>query len=148
MKKKGSSPAGAVAPRTSPYLSSAQTRALVVDSSKLYAPRLQAADMVTIREAASIAGVGLVKMQTWIAQGRAIAIKDGVRRYRLPRWQFASDIWEVLPAIAKGLGTQGGWALLSFLESPHGGLGGKSPRQAIEQGDAARVVELSQAGED
>jgi len=45
-----------------------------------------------------------------------------------------------LPRLSTALGTKEGWALLAFLESPHGALDGLSPRQAIEQGQAERVL--------
>jgi hypothetical protein len=41
------------------------------------------------------------------------------------------------------LGTTDGWALLAFLETPHGALDGTTPRAAIEQGHAERVLELA-----
>ena len=53
-------------------------------------------------------------------------------------------MWDHLPRIAAALGTTEGWALLSFLESPHGALGGLAPRQAIEQGQADRVMAIAE----
>ncbi|MBK6788999.1 MAG: hypothetical protein IPG77_15530 [Betaproteobacteria bacterium] len=64
--------------------------------------------------------------------------------FRLPRWQFEPTMWDHLPRIAAALGTTEGWALLSFLESPHGALGGLAPRQAIEQGQADRVTAIAE----
>jgi len=49
-------------------------------------------------------------------------------------------MWAALPRLSTALGTKEGWALLAFLESPHGALDGLSPRQAIEQGQAERVL--------
>ncbi|MDH4392551.1 MAG: hypothetical protein QE285_14150 [Aquabacterium sp.] len=45
--------------------------------------------------------------------------------------------------LARALGTTDGWALLSFLETPHGALEGATPRAAIEQGRAERVLEIA-----
>ena len=53
-------------------------------------------------------------------------------------------MWDQLPRISAALGTTEGWALLSFLESPHGALGGLVPRQAIEQGQADRVAAIAE----
>ena len=53
-------------------------------------------------------------------------------------------MWDQLPRISAALGTTEGWALLSFLESPHGALGGLTPRQAIEQGRADRVAAIAE----
>ena len=58
----------------------------------------------------------------------------------MPRWQFEPRMWAALPRLSTALGTKEGWALLAFLESPHGALDGLSPRQAIEQGQAERVL--------
>jgi hypothetical protein len=49
-------------------------------------------------------------------------------------------MWEALLHLSAALGTKEGWALLAFLESAHGGLRGRTPRQAIEQGEVARVI--------
>ena len=46
--------------------------------------------------------------------------------------------------IAEALGTTEGWALLSFLESPHGALEGHTPRQAIEQGRAEQAIAIAE----
>ena len=45
--------------------------------------------------------------------------------------------------LAAALGTTDGWALLAFLESPHGALGGATPRAAIERGQAERVLDVA-----
>lgn len=65
---------------------------------------------------------------------------------RLPRWQFDPAVWEALPELARALGTKDGWALLTFLESPLGGLNGLTPRQALEQGLLDQVIELAEHG--
>lgn len=54
-------------------------------------------------------------------------------------------MWEAIPRLAEALATNPGWALLSFLETPSGSLGGRTPRQAIEQGDSAQVLEAAVA---
>ena len=64
----------------------------------------------------------------------------------MPKWQFEPPIWNALPRSSAALGTTEGWALLSFLESPHGGLDGMTPRAAIEAGEVERVIQLA-AGE-
>lgn len=89
--------------------------------------------MVTTDQAAKLGGTTRVTILAWIAEGRAIGLAQSRRAFRLPKWQFLPGFWEALPAIAKALGTSEGWALLSFLETPAGGLEGRTPRQAIEQ---------------
>ncbi|MFG6465345.1 hypothetical protein [Roseateles sp. BYS87W] len=131
--------------RPSPYVSAAQTRSLLADSLAVRTERLQAGDMVTTDQAAELASTTRVTINAWIAKGRAIGLTQTRRGYRLPKWQFEPAIWDSIPRLADALGTSEGWALLSFLETPLGGLDGKTPRQAIEQGDTPRVIELAAA---
>jgi hypothetical protein len=131
--------------RPSPYVSAAQTRSLLAGSLAARTQRLQAGDMVTTDQAAELASTTRVTINAWIAKGRAIGLTQTRRGFRLPEWQFEPGLWEAIPELAKALGTSDGWALLSFLETPLGGLGGRSPRQAIEQGDTARVLALAAA---
>ena len=62
---------------------------------------------------------------------------------RLPRWQFEPMVWKTVSRLSTALGTTEGWALLSFLESPHGALGGTAPRLALEQGEADLVIAIA-----
>jgi hypothetical protein len=128
---------------SSSYLSASETRALLANSFANRQQRLQAEDMISTDEAAELANTSRVTINAWIAKGRAIGLTQIKRGFRMPRWQFEPRIWEALPHLSAALGTKEGWALLAFLESPHGGLGGRTPRQAIEQGEAARVIELA-----
>lgn len=92
-----------------------------------------------------LAGTTRTTINAWIAEGRAIGIKQTRRGFRLPRWQFEPAFWDAIPQISSALGTQDGWTILSFLESPLGGLDGLAPRQALEQGMLVRVLELAGA---
>jgi hypothetical protein len=127
----------------SDYLSAAETRALLTNSLANRQLRLDSADMVSTDEAAQLAGTSRVTVNAWIAKGRAIGLTQTKRGFRMPRWQFEPRMWDTLPRLAAALGTTEGWALLAFLESPHGGLAGLAPRQAIEQGQADRVIALA-----
>lgn len=131
--------------RPSPYVSAAQTRSLLSDSLAARTERLQAGDMVSTDQAAELASTTRVTINAWIAKGRAIGLTQTRRGFRLPKWQFEPAIWEAIPGLVNALGTSEGWALLSFLETPLGGLNGKTPRQAIEQGDTLRVLKLASA---
>jgi len=126
------------------YVSAAEVRALLANSLAARQQRLAAADMISTDEAARLADTTRVTINAWIAKGRAIGLKQTKRGFRLPRWQFEPAMWDHLPRIAAALGTTEGWALLSFLESPHGALGGLAPRQAIEQGQADRVTAIAE----
>ena len=92
-----------------------------------------------------MAGTTRVTINAWIAKGRAIGLTQTRRGFRLPAWQFEPQFWDLIPQLARGLGLSEGWALLSFLETPLGALNGRTPRQAIEQGQARRVLELAGA---
>ena len=101
--------------------------------------------MVTTEQAADLASTTRVTINAWIAKGRAIGLTQTRRGFRLPKWQFEPALWEAIPLLTRALGTGEGWALLTFLETPLGSLNGLTPRQAIEQGDSARVLELAMA---
>lgn len=132
-------------PDRSPYASAKVTKALFSAGAAARMQRLNAGDMLTADEAAQFAGTSRVTVNAWISEGRAIALKQTRGGYRLPKWQFEPAVWDVLPLLSRAMGTSEGWALLSFLETPLGGLGGRTPRQAIEQGAAHLAVELAEA---
>ena len=129
--------------RRSAYTPGVRTGALWEASEAFRAERLNAGDMVSTEEAASIAGTSCETIEAWIAKGRAIGVSEAGRDFRLPRWQFEPALWNALDRISEALAVNEGWAILCFLESAHGGLDGRTPRAAIEQGDALRVIELA-----
>mgnify|MGYP002138654186 CR=1 FL=1 len=92
--------------------------------------------MISTDDAARLVDTTRVTINAWIAKGRAIGLTQTKRGFRMPRWQFEPAMWAAIPKLSAALGTTEGWALLSFLESPHGALEGLTPRQAIEQGRA------------
>lgn len=98
--------------------------------------------MLSTPEAAEVAGVTVAAVKAWIAQGRVVALESR-HGHRLPKWQFTPAIWAALPQLAEAMGTREPWRLLSFLESPLGGLAGLTPRQSIEQGAVQHVLELA-----
>ena len=106
--------------------------------------RLAAADMISTDEAAQLAQTTRVTINAWIAKGRAIGLTQTKRGFRMPRWQFEPSLWNALPRLSSALGVTEGWALLSFLESPHGALNGVTPRQAIEQGQSDKVIQIAE----
>lgn len=120
-----------------------ETRALLAGSLAARQQRLAAGDMLSTNEAAQLVGASRVTVNAWIAKGRAVGLAQVTRNFRMPRWQFEPLVWEALPQVSAALGVSEGWALLSFLESPHGALGGLTPRQAIEQGLAAQVTAMA-----
>lgn len=105
--------------------------------------RLDQPDMLSSEEAAALIRTNRETVNQWIRTGRCIGLERSVRGWRLPRWQFEPAIHKHLPAIAAALGTTEGWALLLFLETPHDALDGRTPRVALEQGEAERVLDLA-----
>ncbi len=99
--------------------------------------------MMSTDEAALLVQTTRVTINAWISKGRAIGLTQTKRGFRMPRWQFEPSMWSVLPGLSAALGTTEGWALLSFLESPHGALNGGTPRQAIEQGQSDKVLTIA-----
>jgi hypothetical protein len=133
-------------PSSDDFALPSETRALLAGSLFARQKRLDAGDMVSTEEAAEMTGTSRVTVNAWIAKGRAIGLTQAKRGYRMPRWQFEGPIWDVLPQLAKALGTAEGWALLAYLETPLGALDGATPREAIERGAAARVIDLAARG--
>ena len=129
----------------SPYASAAQTKALLAGSLAARMARLEAKDMLSTDMAADLVGTTRVTINAWIAKGRAIGLTQPRRGFKLPSWQFEPALWDAVPKLSKALGTNEGWALIAFLETPSGALGGLTPRQAIELGHLARVVEVAGA---
>lgn len=126
------------------YVPAAEVRALLANSLAARQERLGAADMISTDEAAQLVQTTRVTINAWIAKGRAIGLTQTKRGFRMPRWQFEPSMWDALPRLSTALGVTEGWALLSFLESPHGGLNGMTPRQAIEQGQADKVIKIAE----
>ncbi len=126
------------------YVPAAEVRSLLANSLAARQQRLGAADMISTDEAAQLVQTTRVTINAWIAKGRAIGLTQTKRGFRMPRWQFEPSVWAALPKLSAALGTAEGWALLSFLESPHGGLDGITPRQAIEQGQIDKVIRIAE----
>lgn len=105
--------------------------------------RLAAADMIFPEEAAKLLNTNCVMINGWITSGRAIGLRAETC-LRMPRWQFDPMLWDAIAKLSEALGTTNGWELLAFLETPQGALGGRTPRQALEQGEADRVVALAE----
>lgn len=124
--------------------SPSETRSLLSDSRAAREHRLGVADMISPGEGAQFVHTTREAIETWVRVGRAIGFTHAKRGPLLPHWQFEPSMWEALPRLTAALGTTEGWALLSFLESPHGGLDGITPRQAIEQGKLDRVIAIAE----
>jgi hypothetical protein len=129
--------------RDADYVSTADTKALLRSSLAARSARLSAADMLSTDAAAELVHTTRVTINSWIGKGRCIGLTQTIRGFRVPSWQFEPAFWPLVPKLSEALGTTDGWALLAFLETPHGALDGTTPRAAIEQGHAERVLELA-----
>lgn len=128
----------------SPYATAAQTAAVLRSGAQYRRERMDAADMITTDDAATLAGTTRVTINAWIKSGRCIGVSHLRRGFKLPRWQFEPAIWPALQPVARQLGTPDGWQLLAFLESPATALDGQTPRAALEQGAPLnRIVALA-----
>jgi hypothetical protein len=128
------------------YASADETSALLAAGIRYRKERMEAADMITTDEAAALAGASRVTVNAWIKSFRCIGLAHLRRGFKLPVWQFEPAIWPLLQPLARQLGARDGWQLLSFLESAHEALGGRTPRMALEQGESPEMIlELAKA---
>jgi hypothetical protein len=117
-----------------PYASAAHTSALLRTGAQYRRERMDAQDMITTDEAASLAGTTRVTINAWIKSGRCIGVAHLRRGFKLPRWQFEPAVWAAIAPLAAQLGSTDGWRVLGFLETPLPALDGITPRVALEQG--------------
>lgn len=121
------------------------TRSLIADSIERRMAILNAADMLTTDQSADLVGMTRVGIVDRIRRGAAIGLIGPKRGFKLPKWQFEPQMWQVLPRVIRALGTVEGWAIYSFMETPHGALSGLTPRRALEQGRVDEVLGLAAA---
>jgi hypothetical protein len=128
-----------------PYASTAHTSALLRAGAQYRRERMDAQDMITTEEAASLAGTTRVTINAWIKSGRCIGVAHLRRGFKLPRWQFEPAVWAAIAPLAAQLGGDG-WRVLGFLETPLPALDGITPRIALEQGlPTDRITALATA---
>lgn len=108
--------------------------------------RMDAADMLSVEEAAEVADTTPSEIEGWIKSHRCIAVFNRYHRYKLPRWQFEPNLWNVLQSLTSALRTTDSWQVLVFLETRALVLGGQTPRAALEQGvEVHRILALATA---
>lgn len=125
------------------YAPASSVRALLRQGRPRMEARVNAADMISVEEAASMMGERVATIRRWIAQGHCVAVNLPGVGTRMPRWQFSEEVLLWIGPMTQALGTSSGWPVLAFLETPHAGLEGRAPRQALEQGDIERVLVLA-----
>lgn len=105
----------------------------------------RAGGVLSAEEAGKIASVSRQAIDKRRRSNAILAIREG-SDWRYPACQFQDG--EVLPGIAdvvRGFETQGAWAALDFLLAKDSALGGRSPIEALRQGDRAAVERLMRA---
>jgi len=132
-------------PDDSAYYSATATKDLLAGSIEWRLKRLAAGDMLSTDDAAKLLGTNRVTINNWIRERRYFAVEGPTRGWKLPRWQFQPPVCDELFKILDVLSAdESGWQTLLFLETPAAALAGRTPRQALEQGEVQRVTQLAQ----
>lgn len=132
--------------KTDPYATAAQSAAVLRSGAEFRKNRMAAADMLTTDEAAELAGVSRVTINAWIKQNRCIGIANLRRGFKMPKWQFEPQIFELIQPLFEALGTTDSWSVLAFLENSQEALDRRTPLVALAQGESAeRILQLAMA---
>ena len=132
--------------KADPYATAAQSVAVLRSGLEFRKNRIAAADMLTTEEAAELTGVSRVTINAWIKQNRCIGIANLRRGFKLPKWQFEPQIFELIQPLFEVLGTTDSWSVLAFLENSQDALDRRTPLVALEQGESAeRILQLAMA---
>ena len=105
----------------------------------------RAGGVLSAEEAGKITGITRQAIDKRRRSNAIVAVREG-SDWKYPACQFRDG--EVLPGIAevvRGLEGQGAWATLDFLLAPDSALGGRSPLEALRQGDISAVERLVRA---
>lgn len=132
--------------KADPYATAAQSAAVLRSGAEFRKNRMAAADMLTTEEAAELAGVSRVTINAWIKQNRCIGIANLRRGFKLPKWQFEPQVFELIQPLFEALGTTDSWSVLAFLENSQEALDRRTPLVALAQGESAeRILQLAMA---
>lgn len=132
--------------KADPYGTAAQSAAVLRSGAEFRKNRIAAADMLTTEEAAELAGVSRVTINAWIKQNRCIGIANLRRGFKLPKWQFEPQVFELIQPLFEALGTTDSWSVLAFLENSQEALDRRTPLVALAQGESAeRILQLAMA---
>lgn len=132
--------------KADPYATAAQSAAVLRSGAEFRKNRMAAADMLTTDEAAELADVSRVTINAWIKQNRCIGIANLRRGFKLPKWQFEPQVFELIQPLFAALGTTDSWSVLAFLENSQEALDRRTPLVALAQGESAeRILQLAMA---
>lgn len=105
----------------------------------------RAGGVLSAEEAGKITGITRQAIDKRRRSNAILAVREGAD-WKYPACQFRDGA--VLPGIAevvRDLEGQGAWATLDFLLAPDSALGGRSPLEALRQGDLGAVERLARA---
>ena len=132
--------------KADPYATAAQSVAVLRSGLEFRKNRIAAADMLTTEEAAELTGVSRVTINAWIKQNRCIGIANLRRGFKLPKWQFETQVFELIQPLFVALGTTDSRSVLAFLENSQDALDRRTPLVALEQGESTeRILQLAMA---
>ena len=132
--------------KADPYATAAQSVAVLRSGLEFRKNRIAAADMLTTEEAAELTGVSRVTINAWIKQNRCIGIANLRRGFKLPKWQFEPQVFELIQPLFEALDTTDSWSVLAFLENSQDALDRRTPLVALEQGESTeRILQLAMA---
>ena len=105
--------------------------------------RLKAEDMVSVEQASELSGVPSAVLKRWAVSGRVLGLEHVQPDMRFPTWQFEQPLRDVISELFEALDRKDPWVVLRWFETPLDSLDGRTPRAAIERGDARRVVAVA-----
>lgn len=114
------------------------------EARRRFRARLDAADMISVDEAARILDVNSQVIDDLVRTRCLLGVRAPGEAWRIPAWQIVEPLRSELPAILDALDLDA-WGALAWLETALGGLDGRTPRTAVEQGQGTRVVMLARA---
>lgn len=98
-----------------------------------------------VSEVAELLGLSRDAVDKRRRGGRLVAVVLGRHGMHYPAFQFAEDgVLEGLERVLKALEPEDGWVALQFFLEEEELLGGRTPAEALEGGEAGEVVEVAE----
>ncbi|MGO4839268.1 DNA-binding protein [Rhizobiaceae sp. 2RAB30] len=105
----------------------------------------RAGGVLSAEDAGKVAGVTRQAIDKRRRGNAILAVRER-SDWKYPACHFRDrEVLAVIAEVVRGLADQGAWATLDFLLAPDGALGGRSPLDALRQGDLSAVERLVRA---
>lgn len=128
-------------PKRMPPLAPARTRGVVYRVQVLSQP-----DMLTSKQLAKLLGISRQALDKRHKSAQLLALSSDTRRLRYPSWQLDEHVWGApLANVLHALAGEDAWTIYEFLLSPDPLLSGRTPLQAMKEGDHERVMAVAQS---